>query len=258
MDYDKTKLPETYAKSRQLSAETVALWMDAVAEFLLPDGRPAGIAGEQLTILDLGCGTGRFTVPLAERFDAKVIGVEPSEKMRRQAESDASHPRVAYLAGCAEAIPCEDASFDAAFLSMVVHHFEQVPAACKEIARVLREGGHVFVRNAFSGRLDSIPFYHYFPTVIQAENDRLQRIDELCASFEASVFAKVAHRVITQRIDPSLRAHYERIKLRSLSTFELISAEEFREGIEAMRKAAEAEIEPKPVMEDIDLLVFRK
>ena len=38
MDYDKTQLPETYAKSRQLSEETVALWMDAV----VPDGRPAG------------------------------------------------------------------------------------------------------------------------------------------------------------------------------------------------------------------------
>ncbi len=152
MDYDKTKLPETYAKSRQLSAETVALWMDAVAEFLLPDGKPAGAAGEQLTILDLGCGTGRFTVPLAKAFGAKVVGVEPSEKMRRQAETNASHPQVAYLPGSAEVIAYEDASFDAAFVSMVIHHFRSLAEVCQELRRILKPGGWVFVRNDFKGR----------------------------------------------------------------------------------------------------------
>ncbi len=229
--------------------------MDAVAEFLLPNEKPAGAA---LTILDLGCGTGRFSAPLAEWFGAKVIGVEPSEKMRRQAEANASRPQVTYIAGNAEAIPSEDDSFDAAFLSMAIHHFKSIPDACREIRRVLKPGGLVLLRNAFCSRLEGTLFYEFFPSALSIDEARLPDLAGLTATFEAAGFARIAHRVVTQEIDPSLRANYKRIKLKSLSTFELISDEEFQEGLEAMRKAAEAEAEPKPVLEDINLLVFRK
>jgi len=250
MDYDKTNLPDAYARSRKLSPETARLWMDVVAEFL-----PSG--GRALSILDLGCGTGRFAPLLAERFGAKVVGVEPSEKMRTQAVENASHPRVTYLAGSAEAIPCDDASFDAAFLSMVMHHFRSIPDACLELHRVLRQGGLVFIRNSFRDRLDSVRYLDFFPSGKAADNTRLCGVDEVIASFQAEGFTLLFRRAISQQIDLSLRTHYERVKLKGLSTFEYISEEEFRTGIETMRKAAEAETEPSPIVEDIDFLVFR-
>jgi len=38
-------------------------------------------------ILDLGCGTGRFSAALRARFEAEVIGIDPSKKMLEQARS---------------------------------------------------------------------------------------------------------------------------------------------------------------------------
>jgi len=99
--------------------------------------------------------------------------------------------------------------------------------------------------------------YSYFPATEPINEARMPDMEETCQTFEAAGLKHLARRVVTQQIDPSFQAHYERTRLRGVSTLHLISDEEFNEGLEAMRKAAEAEIEPKPVMEDIDLLVFR-
>ena len=247
MDYDES-LHRTYVKGRRLSAETVDLWMDAIAAHLR--------SSANLTILDLGSGVGRFSVPLAERFGASVVGVEPSAKMRQQAQANCAHPRVRYVAGAAEHIPTASRAFDAAFLSMVVHHFQSLPDACRELSRVVRPGGRVFVRNSFKGRLDSFRFYEFFPSAKAVDEARLPSMEVLTSACRAAGLDCVAHQTVLQEDDDSLRSHCERIKLRALSTLELISDEEFDEGVRAMELAAQAETEPQPVMAPIDLLVF--
>ena len=251
MDYNQPSLHAPYDKGRTQSPETVALWMDAVAEFLTP-------LGTDLTVLDLGCGTGRYSVHLAEHLGATVIGVEPADGMREQAVANRAHPRVTYLAGRAEDIPCPDESFDGAFLSMMVHHVTDVPAMCRQLHRVLRPGGRVFLRNSFSGRLDSVVFYSFFPAGKEIDEDRLPNLGQLCNTFAEAGFELVAHRVVTQQIDPDLSSHYRRLRHRAASTFELMSEADVRKGFEAMEAAIRDGTHPGPVLEDIDLLVFAK
>lgn len=85
VDYDE-RLHAVYAEGRKLAPEGLHTWMREFAE-LAPPQRP-------LTVLDLGCGIGRFTPALADTFGGPVYGVEPSDQMRRQA---AAHPAVTYL-----------------------------------------------------------------------------------------------------------------------------------------------------------------
>ncbi|MCK4850480.1 MAG: methyltransferase domain-containing protein [Phycisphaerae bacterium] len=252
MDYDKSQY-KGYLEGRKLSKQATDLWMNAVAEFLTP-----GRNGEFLDVLDLGCGVGRWSVPLAERLGAQVIGVEPSEKMRQQAEAKNSHKRVTYLAGYAEDIPCRDGTFDAAFLSMIAHHLQNLSGACGELWRVLRPGGVIFIRNCFRGRLDGIPVYEFWPAAKAIDEVRMPGLGELTACFTSAGFERIEHRAIVQHIDASLRAHYERLKLGAVSTFDLISEEELREGFEAMARAVAAERTARAVTEPIDFLVFRK
>ena len=96
-------------------------------------------------ILDLGSGTGQWSGRLARWFDVDVVGVEPSEGMRANA-IDAV--RVFAIAGQAEQIPLRADSVDAAWLSVVVHHFDDLDAAAREIRRVVRRGGRVLLRSA--------------------------------------------------------------------------------------------------------------
>ena len=73
MNYDQTTMPEVYDRARALSDATTGRWMAAVSEHAPPTVS---------AVLDLGCGTGRFTAPLAETFASAVVhGVEPSSKM---------------------------------------------------------------------------------------------------------------------------------------------------------------------------------
>src|SRR5262245_4958665 len=94
-------------------------------------------------ILDLGCGTGRFSDGLAVRFNASVIGIDPSMKMLRQAMDAPARPRVSYAMGLAEVLPLLANSMDLIFISMVFHHFTDPQGVAKECARVLRPGGRL-------------------------------------------------------------------------------------------------------------------
>ncbi len=250
VDYDR-RLYGAYREGRALSDETGRLWMAAVARHL------GGVRGE-LVILDLGAGTGRFSTLLADAFDARVVGVEPSGKMRSEAERGSAHPRVVYRDGSAAAIPAAAGEFDFAFLSMVVHHVPDLAACARELRRVVKPGGLVFIRNTFSGRLDDVPLYRFFPPARAIDDARLPRAEQVRDTFGAHGFELLALEAIEQQIDPSLRAHYERMGRRALSTFELITDAEFQEGLERMRRAVELETAPAPVLERVDLLVLRR
>jgi hypothetical protein len=64
--------------------------------------------------------------------------------------------------------------------------------------------------------------------------------------------------LIEQETTPSFRAYYERVRLRTISTLDLVSDAEFERGIARMREAAEGERSPAPVIQPVNLLVFRR
>jgi ubiquinone/menaquinone biosynthesis C-methylase UbiE len=113
-------------------------------------------------VLDLGCGTGRFSAAIARWLETRVIAIEPSLGMIRAAISNTTHPNVACIVGRAEALPLAPSSCDFAWLSTVVHHFEDLPQAAAELRRVLRPGGPVLIRSWFPGRAD-VTHFLYFP-----------------------------------------------------------------------------------------------
>ena len=87
VDYD--QLAASYDRGRGMPLEGLEGWRAALAAYLPPaSGRP---------VLDLGAGTGLFAAAIATWFDARVVGVEPSQEMRRQARQAHTHRRVAYV-----------------------------------------------------------------------------------------------------------------------------------------------------------------
>jgi len=87
MDYDKSDIAGVYAAARRLSPEGLEQWLGLLDKHVPADAPH---------IIDLGCGTGRFTQALADRFAARVTAIDPSEKMLDQARKQVSSPRVAF------------------------------------------------------------------------------------------------------------------------------------------------------------------
>lgn len=75
-------------------------------------------------LLDVGCGTG-----LSSDFDCKVIGVDPSLKLLKQAE-------IPKVLACAEYLPFKNKAFDAVVSMTAVHNFKYRQKGLSEIKRV--------------------------------------------------------------------------------------------------------------------------
>ncbi|QND51753.1 class I SAM-dependent methyltransferase [Phyllobacterium sp. 628] len=104
------------------------------------------------TVVDLGAGTGKFTLRLMTTC-AKVIAVEPvAQMLQKLAEK---HPDVTTKDGTAESIPLADNSVDAVVCAQAFHWFA-TKAALTEIHRVLKPGGHLGL--IWNTRDESIPW----------------------------------------------------------------------------------------------------
>ena len=102
------------------------------------------------TVLDVGAGLGLLTLAAHERIgDGWVIAVDPSvgalEELLRLAH-DVGSNGIMYLVGDAEVLPLPDASVDAAILRSVLVHVGDLGVAVEELARVLRPGGRLSLR----------------------------------------------------------------------------------------------------------------
>ncbi|XP_075463363.1 uncharacterized protein LOC142498793 isoform X2 [Ascaphus truei] len=104
---------------------------------LLPEelqkGKPFELA------VDVGCGTGRYTRPLAVHFE-KVIGIDLSESQINEARRSTSEENVLYHTSSAEEMPLKDASVDLVFAGLAAHWFI-LDKFMQEAARVLKPGG---------------------------------------------------------------------------------------------------------------------
>jgi ubiquinone/menaquinone biosynthesis C-methylase UbiE len=98
-----------------------------------------------LAVLDLGCGTGRHALWLAEA-GAAVTAVDFSEGMMGKARRKPGAEKVRFLAhDLGEALPFADRSFDLVVSGLVLEHLHDMGAFFAEARRVLKPGGRAVV-----------------------------------------------------------------------------------------------------------------
>jgi ubiquinone/menaquinone biosynthesis C-methylase UbiE len=249
VDYDE-RLHAVYAKGRSMSPRELNGWLASFEQYL-PSRRP-------LALLDLGAGIGRLTPALAKTFGGPVTGVEPSAKMREQAETNAAHPGVTYLAGSAESIPMPTASVDGALVYFVWHHVTDKAAGARELHRVVRPGGRVLVRTNCSDRMPSVWWYRWFPRSAEIDRQMYRPLDAVINDFGGAGWSFVTLDEVETTSAASMHEDYERLKTRSLSTFEHLSEDEIADGFAAIEEALKQVADDTPVTSRSDLLVFER
>jgi ubiquinone/menaquinone biosynthesis C-methylase UbiE len=128
---------------------------DIVLSRLFPEARikrqvAVRAAGSEQRLLDLGCGTGTLAIMLRQMQTGGLIaGIDVDGAMLLRAHLKAQHANtpLALTQGHAELLPLAGGSFDAAVSSLVLHHLNraQKVAALREVHRVLRPGGMMFI-----------------------------------------------------------------------------------------------------------------
>src|SRR5260370_23377429 len=101
----------------------------------------AGIVHQPVSVLDVGCGTGKLLRRAAPYWpEAQLIGVDPANGMIEMAKR--LTPNATFFTGMAEALPLQDASVGLALSTSSFHHWQDQAAGIREITRVLRPRGY--------------------------------------------------------------------------------------------------------------------
>jgi ubiquinone/menaquinone biosynthesis C-methylase UbiE len=101
--------------------------------------------------LDLGCGPGTDTIPLAQQVvsQGRMVGVDADATMIAAADQRAVNAgvsdRVTHHLGDATRLPFVDNSFDAARSERLFQHLDHPEQALAEMIRVTRPGGRIVV-----------------------------------------------------------------------------------------------------------------
>jgi ubiquinone/menaquinone biosynthesis C-methylase UbiE len=128
-----------------------------------------GLSGE---VIEVGAGHG-INFPLYPESVTRLLAVEPEEhllELAKDAAREAPIP-VDVVPGMAEELPAEDASFDAAVVSLVLCTVRDPDRAIAELRRVLRPSGelcfyeHVIAHNRLGARLQRVADATVWPAI---------------------------------------------------------------------------------------------
>jgi SAM-dependent methyltransferase len=191
--------------------------------------------GDARTVVNVGAGTGSYEPP-----DRAVTAVEPSEVMIAQRPPGAA-PAVQ---ASAEALPFDDASFDAAMAVLTIHHWRDFPAGAAELRRVARDRVVVLSWDpAWVDRMWLGP--EYFPQLAREDADGFPSLaDQAAALGDAEIevvpipwdcrdgFMSAFWRRPDAYLDPTVRA--------GISTLAKRSEDELAEGLARLRADLES------------------
>ena len=153
-DYDRTRIP---------------IGIEIILGCLAASGRPL----TSLRLLDAGCGTGSFTAALRQHVGAiDAVDLNPSMLCVAQEKVDRTRgcPVALHEAGI-DALPFDDASFDAVMVNQVLHHlpdssrdgWPMLRRVLAELARVLRPGGTAVINTCSH---DQIRLGWWYPSLV--------------------------------------------------------------------------------------------
>lgn len=149
-DYIAQEYDERIPGTTTLDASFMATEMSFVLDHISPTDQ----------VLDMGCGTGRFTEPLAKQAHS-VVGLDLTPGMLEKAkERCGGLANASFQQGDMCELPFEDGSFDVVVSMLALMHLppQDRQRAFRETARVLRPGGRALfgVKNGVFERMSGV------------------------------------------------------------------------------------------------------
>ena len=250
-EYDKSSIHQVYDDSRRLPRETIEQWMSEIQKHIHHIEK----------IIDLGCGTGRFSFILAQYFNTMVYGIDSSEKMLSVANKKLKKtrdPLVTFIHGSSEKIPL-NTTVDMFFMSMVLHHIlVKKQNYINEIIRLLNENSYVVIRNATKENIEELQYIDVFSGAKDLEMKRMPSRDDVKRLFMENRFSLITLTPVNQLFAGTKKEYIEKISKRGLSGLQMIPDKAFNQGIKDLKKILKQKTGDTGFYEEIDLFIFKR
>lgn len=170
-----------YDKGRR---ENVVFWVEEVSRIAR--------LNENSKILDLGCGTGIYTLGFGQNIALNsVCGLEPDLQMVSYAKIKDTGKLINWCGGIGEDVPFNSESFDCVFSSQVWHHIKDRRRAASECFRVLKEESPLIVRTILHEQWKRKTVVEFFPEVLELELRRYPSNRDFEEYFYGAGFSRV-------------------------------------------------------------------
>lgn len=188
-------------------------------------------------ILEIGCGSGNNTVLMAAGTEAEVYGLDQSRGMLGKAEKKTE--RVHFIQGDAVTLEgIEDESFDAVYMVDVIHHIKDIDSMFKNIYRVLKSQGMVFVFTDTHDRIKEERLTSkYFPETIEVELERYQSNERIFEAMQKSGFRDTKLETVMCKGQLDMGDYLiKSAETKGYSMFHLIADDAIQRGIQRIKE----------------------
>ena len=242
-----TRIAQDYDKGR--SGEDVVFWVGEATEFARLD--------EGSIVLDLGCGTGIYTVGLRDHTSATVCGLDPSVGMLSQAREKTRS--IHWFNAVGERLPIRSGVFGCVFSSQVWHHITERQDTADECGRTLGGDGVVVIRTISHEQLRRKVVFEFFPEIMANQLRVYPSDEDFSRYFSEAGFTSVTFEAYELERFQEASLLVEVAEKRLWSMFRPISREGLERGVGELRRH-EAAHPGEPIRNDelITLVVARK
>ena len=183
-------------------------------------------------VLDVGCGTGNYSIALTETVGCAVQGIDPSTEMLARLRERA--PALPTRVGRAERLDFPADAFDLVFSVDVIHHVADRAAYYAEAHRVLRPGGLVCtVTDSEDIIRRREPLSVYFPESVAVELRRYPPIATLADFMRGAGFGAIRAETVEFAYALTDATPY---RAKAFSSLHLIPADAFQLGLARMER----------------------
>lgn len=145
-------------------------------------------ADQNGTYLDIGCGTGNYTIEFSKR-GVKMIGIDPSEAMLSIARTRSN--AVEWVKGKAESMPLADETIDGVLAILTTHHWSNQDKGYAELGRVMKHGARLVIFTATPEQMRSYWLTHYFPTMLRDAGKHMLSFETIKSTLEKGGFGEI-------------------------------------------------------------------
>jgi ubiquinone/menaquinone biosynthesis C-methylase UbiE len=219
---------------------TIAAYYDkarpAPSDFWVSRIVDLGKVGPQSDVLDVGCGTGRFTVKIALSSGTRMFALDSSIRMLKKAMARDGGRKIGWCLGDARLLPFRGSSFDCIYMTMVIHHIESRQAVLAAILRSLRSRGRCVILTTSHSAIRAHTLRH-FPGVVAMDLRRFPSIPVLKRQMRKIGFKNVRSSVLKHdEGEISVKAYCNMVRRKYISTLSLLGEDDFETGFRVFQE----------------------